>query len=239
MNEQEWLTSIKLSPLLDHLYRHGKVATRAAGRRKLRLFAVACCRRVWHLIPDGPARQAVLLSERFADGECSAEELEAARLQLAVEGHAPPEVRAAVGVAERAARQAVKDATFNAAQVASLANGLSAAEAARRGLPVNQYGFNAAHHAEAAAQAGVLREVFGPLGFRAVAVAPEWLDWNDGVNRQLARSIYDDRDFARLPVLADGLEEAGCTDAELLAHCRQPGEHFRGCWVVDLLLGNG
>jgi hypothetical protein len=54
---------------------------------------------------------------------------------------------------------------------------------------------------------------------------------------RLAQSIYDDRAFDRLPVLADALEEPGCTNAEILAHCRLPGEHVRGCWVVDLLLG--
>ena len=42
-----------------------------------------------------------------------------------------------------------------------------------------------------------------------------------------------------MPELADALEEAGCTDVEILSHCREPGEHVRGCWVVDLLLGKG
>ena len=54
---------------------------------------------------------------------------------------------------------------------------------------------------------------------------------------QLAQAIYDDRAFDRIPILADALEEAGCTEAAILGHCRQPGEHVRGCWVVDLLLG--
>jgi hypothetical protein len=39
-----------------------------------------------------------------------------------------------------------------------------------------------------------------------------------------------------VPVLADALEEAGCTDRTLLEHCRG-GLHVRGCWAVDLLLG--
>ena len=47
----------------------------------------------------------------------------------------------------------------------------------------------------------------------------------------------EDREFGRLPVLADALEEAGCTTEAILSHCRQPGEHVRGCWVVDLLTG--
>ena len=53
----------------------------------------------------------------------------------------------------------------------------------------------------------------------------------------LAQAIYEERRFGDLPVLADALEEAGCTDADILSHCRGPGPHVRGCWVVDLLLG--
>jgi hypothetical protein len=53
----------------------------------------------------------------------------------------------------------------------------------------------------------------------------------------LTHAIYTDRAFDRLPILADALEEAGCTDAEILSHCRGPGPHVRGCWVVDLVLG--
>jgi hypothetical protein len=53
----------------------------------------------------------------------------------------------------------------------------------------------------------------------------------------LARGIYDDRAFDRLPVLADALEDAGCADASVLTHCRGGGPHARGCWVVDGLLG--
>jgi hypothetical protein len=54
---------------------------------------------------------------------------------------------------------------------------------------------------------------------------------------KLAQAIYDDRAFDRLPILADALEDAGCHDAGILAHCRGPGPHVKGCWVVDLLLG--
>ncbi len=66
---------------------------------------------------------------------------------------------------------------------------------------------------------------------------PSWLAWNDGAIRKIAQTIYDARAFDRLPLLADALEDAGCTDAAVLSHCREPGEHVRGCWVVDLLLG--
>jgi hypothetical protein len=55
--------------------------------------------------------------------------------------------------------------------------------------------------------------------------------------RKLAQAIYEERAFDRLAILADALEEAGCTDAEVLAHCRGGGEHVLGCWVVDCILG--
>jgi hypothetical protein len=54
--------------------------------------------------------------------------------------------------------------------------------------------------------------------------------------RTLARAVYDGRRFGDLPVLADALEEAGCTDAALLAHCRTAGEHARGCWALDFII---
>jgi hypothetical protein len=70
--------------------------------------------------------------------------------------------------------------------------------------------------------------------FRPVTLDPTWLTPKV---KTLAQAIYDDRAFERMPVLADALEEAGCTNADILDHCRKPGEHVRGCWVVDLALG--
>jgi hypothetical protein len=62
------------------------------------------------------------------------------------------------------------------------------------------------------------------------------LTWNDGLLVSMARRMYDSRDFSDMPVLADALEEAGCDTEEILLHCRQPSEHVRGCWCLDLLL---
>jgi hypothetical protein len=85
-------------------------------------------------------------------------------------------------------------------------------------------------------EAAVLRDLFGnPI--RSTRIDPAWLTWNGGTIPKLAQAVYDDRAFDRLPVLADALEEAGCTNTEILAHCRGPGPHVRGCWAVDLLLG--
>jgi hypothetical protein len=91
--------------------------------------------------------------------------------------------------------------------------------------------------------ADLLREVVGNP-FRGVAVDPGWLAWNAGTPGRLAEAACEDRqlpggilDNARLAVLADALDEAGCEDTEILGHLRQPGPHVRGCFVLDALLG--
>jgi hypothetical protein len=73
--------------------------------------------------------------------------------------------------------------------------------------------------------------------YRSITMKPAWLAWNDGTLHKIAQAIYDDRAFDRMPILADALEDAGCDNADILRHCREPGEHVRGCWVIDLLLG--
>jgi hypothetical protein len=90
--------------------------------------------------------------------------------------------------------------------------------------------------------ADLVRDLFNP--FRPVPLDPAWLAWHDGLVIRLAQAAYQERhqpastlDNARLAVLADALEEAGCTDPDILNHCRRSGVHVRGCWAVDLLLG--
>jgi hypothetical protein len=71
-----------------------------------------------------------------------------------------------------------------------------------------------------------------------VAIPGAALAWNDGCVVKLARGIYEEAAFDRLPVLGDALEEAGVTGQEVLGHCRGLGAaHVRGCWLVDLLTG--
>jgi len=91
-------------------------------------------------------------------------------------------------------------------------------------------------------QTALLRDIFGNP-FRPVVINPAWLT-PDVV--RLAHAAYDERilpsghlDPQRLLVLADGLEDAGCSDADVLSHLRGSGVHVRGCWVVDRLTGRG
>jgi hypothetical protein len=82
----------------------------------------------------------------------------------------------------------------------------------------------------------LVREVFGNP-FRPCPIEPLWLAWDGGTIPKVAEAIYEERAWDRLPILGDALEEAGCTDEAILTHCREPGGHVRGCWVVDLVLG--
>jgi hypothetical protein len=86
---------------------------------------------------------------------------------------------------------------------------------------------------ESAHQAQFLRDIFGNP-FRPPVFSPSW---RTDTAVALARQAYDSRDFSILPILADALEEAGSESEDILAHCRGPGPHVRGCWVVDLVLG--
>ena len=86
---------------------------------------------------------------------------------------------------------------------------------------------------ERAAQCSLLRDIFGnPFG--PVTLNPAWLTSNV---KTFVQAIYDDRAFEGMPELADALAEAGCSNPDILSHCRGPGPHVRGCWVVDLVLG--
>jgi hypothetical protein len=82
----------------------------------------------------------------------------------------------------------------------------------------------------------LLHDLFGPSPFRSILLDP-WLTWHDCLLVSMAQQMYDSRDFSDMPILADALEEAGCANQDIFGHCRSGGEHVRGCWVVDLLLG--
>jgi hypothetical protein len=231
MTEAQWLACTRPAVMLRFLCGQ-------ASNRKLRLFACACCRRVWGLLPAEESRQAVQVAERFADGLASEGELATAAHSAArpAKDAAARYVRKFPGAAGKASAALVGSdayARVRAAhpQQAARELGLSA-EAARD--PRDAYLEAQAH--EAAKQTALLRELFGNP-FRAVpAMDPAWRVWNDGTLRKLAQAIYDEGDFDRMPMLADALEEAGCADADILSHCRSAGAHARGCWVVDLLL---
>jgi hypothetical protein len=108
---------------------------------------------------------------------------------------------------------------------------------------VDDQGWAAAKAAERSAQCRLLHDIVANPFRPAAALDPACVAWRGEVVRALAWAAYDERlpegtlNPARLALLADALEDAGCTDAALLGHLRSPGPHVRGCWAVDLVLG--
>ena len=227
MTEEEWLSCTDPSPMLHFLRGN-------TSERKLRLIAIAYGRRVVEWMPDERSLQALDVSEQFADGLVGRKVLAAARREAY---QATRSTEALRGI-DRSYYPATPDAGHVALSAASDANKDDASEivintAVRaRGLFWNHYG-GIADYDEMAVQTLILRDVFRNP-YRPVAIEPIWLT---STVVALASVIYQEKAFDRMPILADALEEAGCDNAEILNHCREPGEHVRGCWVVDLLLG--
>jgi hypothetical protein len=127
--------------------------------------------------------------------------------------------------------------TFNA----KFRYGPEAAEWQRAGVPLRGAGSDTWYVAEPRAKKGGRRGKRISDRLRPCLFGdPARFDpaWRTASALALARRVYDERDFGGLSVLADVLEEAGCTDAPLLGHCRGPGPHLRGCWAVSSVLGN-
>jgi hypothetical protein len=223
MTEREWLACADPNLMLTAL--SGKLSD-----RKLRLFAVACCRHIWHLLPDPRSRTAIEVAERYADGLAGERELAAAKAAavvpasggaLAAYWSVCPNLPGAIGsMCDAAVEAGARDAVHSAQR--ATADQLAAWDTA---LAIGTR-----------EQASFLREVLGNP-FRPTATAGGWLDWRGGLIPAMARQIYDSGDFRDLLVLADALEDASCTDPHLLAHCRGGREHVRGCWALDLLMG--
>jgi hypothetical protein len=211
----------------------------------LRLLAVACCRRIWQFLADDASRLAVEVSERYADGEANLEELLAARVK-AKAAYAPyfnqvstlgsPSVEGVAALASVFATYRNHGYGQRTAGSAQTAVYWSSGGYHRRLIEDGTDLTEVPHSAEVAAQIALLRDLFGNP-FRPISINPAWASWNGGTVPRMAQTIYHDRTFDRLPILADALEEAGCSEPTILAHCRSEGPHVRGCWVVDLILG--
>jgi hypothetical protein len=216
-----------------------------ASARKRRLYAVACCRRVWHLLPDERSRRVVGVVERDADGEADREDL---RLAVMSAENLAETLAASSTTAAQEAAAAAAFAALNATADAERAAECSAANACsavfHAATAANAPSAARARDAERAEQCQLLRCIFGPLPFRDVGIDRLLLTKQDGLLPRLARAAYEDRSLpvgtlggAGLLVLADALEDAGLTDAEVLTHLRSGGPHVRGCWALDAILG--
>jgi hypothetical protein len=245
MTEAEWLACTDPEPMLELI--RGK-----ASDRKVRLFAVACCRRVWSSLEHEEFRDAVWKAEAFADGLVDRAEMVGAHEKaLAVfrtlhgrdNGPGAALVASAFPSPPKSLLVRIADALDDpwwedemdrgdplgpAIVTARLAAWAAANLQGQRNV------FTApATISERREQTDFVRCLFGNP-FRPT---PEHAASLTGEVQTLANAIYAERAFDRVPQLANALEAEGCTNPDLLGHCRSGREHARGCWVVDLVLG--
>lgn len=211
--------------------------------RRLQLFACACARMVWELLPPD-ARNAVAVRERFADGRATETDLRACALRGGLRWgtsalqYASDAARSAGGYRwdpgeSPATNWSAWEAARNAAKaLASRAAGPAPADRAREAEW--HAAWNALFNDARGYQCELLRDVFPPPGYTP-ALRP---DWRTSTVVALARQMDDAGDFSAVPILADALQDAGCDDDVMLTRCRaESGVHCRGNWVVDLVLG--
>ncbi|MDY3552008.1 hypothetical protein R5W24_001088 [Gemmata sp. JC717] len=215
--------------------------------RRLRLYGAACARMVWDVLPPD-ARNAVLLSERAADDPAAEAGLRAAAVRMRY-GPITFQHQAANAAGWASAGQfaapsraagpprPVWNPVEAARETAKALATRAAGPAPAGGSPVSkawQVAWNRAFSAAREHQAELVRDIFPPPQY-ARSFSPEWR--TDTVTA-LARQMDGSGDFSAVPILADALQDAGCTDEVMLGRCRAPsGVHGRGNWVVDSVLG--
>lgn len=251
MTEAEWLACDDACGMFAFLRPR-------ASARKRRLHLCGGCRQIWDLLYDDGSRAAVEVAERFADGQATDQDLKDA------DWHAEPAAWMQF-LDTPTLRFFGPDLEIPTDIYRLFELGVLTEEAYRSGAdriePADPEGLSRVHAAAKLAEVCLfnsmelkepwdrwLDEWIGRVGqpdgsltrcifgnpFRPVAFDPRW---RTADVTALARGIYEDRAFDRLPLLADALMDAGCDHEEILAHCRSEGPHVRGCWVVDLVLG--
>jgi hypothetical protein len=244
MTEREWLAQPRVGTMLYFL-------SEGDGReRQLRLFTLACCNRVRHLVSEARLLRALDALEACADGRLApawlqehADEANQALHDIQVALSGPDGVLHSNGVSSAACAVlwAVhpdyerKDRhgggptypPYEVSLSAQLARAQDAWEATHHRVKINE-----TEAAEAGVHAWLLADIVGNP-FRTPVVEPAWLT---STVVSLARGVYEERAFERMPLLMDALLDAGCHNEAVLEHCRGPNNHVRGCWLIDLLL---
>jgi hypothetical protein len=231
MTEKEWLAGTDPERMLKYLQSRRLNGYRN-GRRRLRLVGCACARRAEPYLTKRGWRW-VDLGEQIADDLLKFAERKRVEAELTgtMDGQRPDHW--ADGAAHFTTASTIMFAVRAAAQGAAQAFGTAAWLQSR-----DEVAGGEAERAEREVQAKLVRDIFPnpfrPLPFHPTSFSPEW---RTSTAVALARQMYESRDFGAMPILADALQDAGCDNDEVLSHCRGPGPHVRGCWVVDLVLG--
>jgi hypothetical protein len=221
MTEEEWLACEETEDMRAVLVRLG-------NNRKLRLFAAACLGECLHLLPGKEGLYVFSLNEENAAVEVDETTWRTARGVCKHQGYSSG------SEPERVLYAAVNpDAGWTAVGVAwHTASLLASAAMAPGGWTPTWSEQRSEHHTHIQRrQYQFLCDIFG-IALRHVSFDRSW---HTSDVLAVARGIYQEKAFDRMPILADALQDAGCDNEEVLNHCRQPGVHVRGCWCVDLV----
>jgi acetyl esterase/lipase len=213
MTELDWLTSKDVWSMSAFLLK-------TAGKRKLRLFGCACCRRVWDYLTLPEQRTGVEVAERYAEGLALDEELYRAHEALS----SYPLYRTPPSYVTSEEMDVLADTSTAAVRLLEDHAGNDWARKERA----------ARIAAEWDAYVKLMHDLVGPLPFRPITLDPRWLTSSV---QDLAKLINEERRFELMPVLGDALMDAGCDDEDVVYHCQSEPPHALGCWVLDLLMG--
>jgi hypothetical protein len=219
VTEEEWLACNNPWPLVNQ-------TNVVVSDRKAQLFACACCHRLRDRLTDARLRKVLEVAEARAEGVVTPEEVAAA-------GSLAEEVARSKYPLRQLARALGRVAVGSRYDWGNQPHVLAEVIASDDAEDWRSDAYQHAYLAEQERQLELLRDIFGNP-FRVAALLD---DWRTDTVLTLARQMYESRDFGAMPILADALQDAGCGDEQILAHCRGPGPHVRGCWVVDLVLG--
>jgi hypothetical protein len=239
MTEEEWLAEDA-----NHWPRLNCAIQKTVNSRKLILAAVSFCYPAMYLMKDERSKDAVIAAEKYADGEISKKELRAAYIAA----HAVSLVNvsgAYIAYATTHIAGGIAHAAYNPVHIVNVAYNAAnhVVNATAYYVTINDHPYYRSHVIANAAMASNTRKgqkqlvhcIFGNP-FQVTKFDPNWM--NDNASK-LAQSVYIRKDFSLLSMLADELEENGCTDTQILNHCRNDKIHTRGCWVLDTILGKG
>ena len=215
MTEEEWLECSDAQQLLSGVPQSQKTD------RRIRLFRVACCNQFRRYLTIKEARDAVKIAEGFVEGLVTIEQLRGAyyggagRFITYIQNKKNWKSRRDNQLGER-----IEWAGYAIDTCSPDAMDLYPNPDAEPRLFLKEV------------SPSVAREIFGNP-FRPITPDTSWLT---PTVLALAQGIYNEKAFDRMPILADALQDASCNNEDILNHCRLPGHHVRGCWVVDLLL---
>jgi hypothetical protein len=214
------------------------------NHRLLYLMAAAVFRTMQRLVPQRRWRRVLDVVEAYADGEATFDQLFNAQEAGSVNDSQLPAANAAAAHCihmlsdDYKVLEGVDFVSDAAGYLGAVAAGVLKAD---KGLGLTmavwkEPAFQDAKRAHERRLCALIRDIFGNPYRPPPAIDPAWLVWNGGRIPTMARAMYASKRFRDLPILADALEDAGCADEALLAHCRGPGPHVRGCWAVDAIL---